>query len=585
MASVPYLNEFIRKNPRIPYVIAEIGVNHEGSLELAKKLIDLSKEGGAHAAKFQTYKAEKIAARQSPSYWDLTKEKTTSQFELFKKYDAFSEKEYAILADHCRKVGIDFLSTPFDLEAVDWLNPHVPFFKIASADITNIPLLRKVASTGKSIVLSTGASRPGEVDEAVAVLKKAGCPEIILLHCVLNYPCPDVNAHLDMIESMRKTYPDLSIGYSDHTVPDENLTAMTLATLKGAVVLEKHFTHDKTLPGNDHYHAMDAGDLRRFWRYLGKVNDLRGQGVKMSTKDEVLSRKNARRSIVTQGGVRKGERLTEKNLICKRPASGISPLHWEKALGASFKADFPDDHILQWSDLENVPADKVVAVVQARMGSSRFPGKMLQNLGGHSMIEWVLKRTLQAKRVQKVVLATTTQPEDDALAAKAKAMGVEVYRGDVDDVASRFWNAIQQGPNDAIVRVCADNPFVDPDEIDRLVEFYQATFPDYAYNHRPVDTSQRDGYADGFGAEIFPRRLLQEVVRHASPAQKEHVTKYIWDNRENFIFAGLAAPKEIQGADLRFDVDTPEDLRRLEPMAQKLGLQGKAADFVRMMRS
>ena len=240
-----------------PYVIAEIGVNHEGSLATAKLLIESAKRGGADAAKFQTYKAGLIASKFSPSYWDTSKEPTTSQYELFTKYDSFGEAEYKELAMHCKKHDIEFVSTPFDLGAVDMLNPLVRFFKIASADITNPPLLKKVAATGKPVILSTGASNIGEIDAALAILHSAGAKEICLMHCILNYPTRNENAHLGMLDDLRNRYPELLLGYSDHTLPNEQMTSLIAAHLLGAVVLEKHFTLDKTLPGNDHYHAMD----------------------------------------------------------------------------------------------------------------------------------------------------------------------------------------------------------------------------------------------------------------------------------------------------------------------------------------
>ena len=249
-----------------PYVIAEIGVNHEGSLATAKQLIELAHEGGAHAAKFQSYKANTLASKHSPAYWDTTKEATLSQHELFQKYDNFGAAEYIELADHAKKVGIDFVSTPFDDEAVDYLAPIVSFYKIASADITNTPLLRRVARIGKPIVLSTGASTLDEVDGAIETLGVAGATDIALLHCILNYPCENVNAHVRMIGGLQDRYPNHIIGYSDHTVPDAEMTAMSIAYALGAVVLEKHFTHDKSLPGNDHYHAMDVHDLSRFMK-------------------------------------------------------------------------------------------------------------------------------------------------------------------------------------------------------------------------------------------------------------------------------------------------------------------------------
>ncbi len=205
----------------LPYVIAEIGVNHEGSLETAKQLIESAKRGGADAAKFQTYKAGLIASKFSPSYWDTSKEPTTSQYELFTKYDAFGEAEHKI----------EFVSTPFDLGAVDMLNPLVRYFKIASADITNPPLLKKVAATGKPVILSSGASNIDEIDAALTILRSAGAKEICLMHCILNYPTRNENAHLGMLIDLRNRYPELLLGYSDHTLPNEQMTSLISAHL------------------------------------------------------------------------------------------------------------------------------------------------------------------------------------------------------------------------------------------------------------------------------------------------------------------------------------------------------------------
>ena len=336
----------------LPYVIAEIGVNHEGSLELAKRLIELAKEGGADAAKFQTYKADTLASRHSPAYWDLSKEPTTSQHKLFQKYDSFGPAEYRALAKHCEEVEIDFVSTPFDSAAVELLDPPMPFFKIASADLTNTPLLRQVAETGKPIVLSTGASNSDEIRSAVETLRNAGCSELSLLHCVLNYPTADENAHLGMITGLRRDYPEIVIGYSDHTVPDDSMTALTTAYLLGARVIEKHFTHDKSLPGNDHYHAMDVDDLRTFVRNVGRVHVMIGSGSeKEPVETEEISRLNARRSIVLDADVRAGEVLSEKLLTYKRPGTGVSPVHWDAVIGRRAARDLEKDHVLQWTDL------------------------------------------------------------------------------------------------------------------------------------------------------------------------------------------------------------------------------------------
>lgn len=351
---MPFPTDNGRHQPtvRAPYVIAEIGVNHEGDLDTAKRLIDLAKEGGADAAKFQTYKADKIASKHSPAYWDTNAEPTTSQRKLFEKYDAFGPDEYAALAAHCDSVGIDFASTPFDAEAVEFLNPMMTYFKVASADLTNIPLLRQVAGKGKPILLSTGASTLAEIDNAVNELKGHGCEEMYLLQCTLNYPCPRENANLNMIDGLARTYPTIGTGYSDHTHPDPDMMILTAAWLKGATILEKHFTHDKTLPGNDHYHAMDVDDLKKFRANVAMLIDTLGSDFKHPLPSEAPAREHARRSIVLARDVAAGSVITEDDLTYKRPGQGISPLHWDDVIGMRASADLLEDHLLRWADLE-----------------------------------------------------------------------------------------------------------------------------------------------------------------------------------------------------------------------------------------
>lgn len=342
------IGNFEIKNNLSPYIIAEIGVNHEGSIELAKRLIDEAKEGGAHAAKFQSYKAEKIASKNSPAYWDQTKEPTDSQYKLFKKLDSFGEDEYRELAEYCKSVDIDFMSTPFDLDAVDFLNPLMPAFKIASADITNVPLIRKCAATGKPLIMSTGASTLPEIEFAIDTAKKAGATEIALLHCVLNYPTPIENAQLGMIRKLKQVFPDFLIGYSDHVAPDSTISALEMASLLGSVIVEKHFTHDKSLPGNDHYHAMDKEDLKRYCEKMSVYYSMNGNG----DKDLDLERAaitHARRSIVVNGDIQKGTVFSEDNLIAKRPGHGISPIHWDNIIGKTAACDIEDDELLEWN--------------------------------------------------------------------------------------------------------------------------------------------------------------------------------------------------------------------------------------------
>ena len=334
------------------YVIAEIGVNHEGEIEAAKALIESAARGGASCAKFQTYKAETIVRPDSPAYWDLEEEPTKSQFELFKKFDGLSKADYEDLANYCKTVGIDFASTPFSLEAVRWLAPLMPFIKIASADITNVPLLREAAAQKKPVILSTGASDLWEIANAITALEDYGASEIVVMHCVLNYPTEARNANLAMITSIRNCFPQVAIGYSDHTRADSELTALSVAHSLGAHVLEKHFTLDKSKKGNDHYHSMDEHDLRLFLKRLALRDEYLGKStLKVSLPSESSARLHARRSLVAKKLIKQGELLDETNVTCLRPGDGISPVLWDKVTGSVARKTIEAGSKLEWDML------------------------------------------------------------------------------------------------------------------------------------------------------------------------------------------------------------------------------------------
>jgi sialic acid synthase SpsE len=347
MKIVDFLNSYNANLIRKPYLIAEAGVNHEGSMDLAKRLIDEAKEGGADAIKFQTYKAETIASKDSPYYWDITKEPTRSQFELFKKYDKFWKKEYEALKVYCDKTEIEFLSTPFDAESAKFLNDLMPVFKISSSDITNLPFIDLQCKFNKPIILSTGASYLWEVQRAVDRIEKNG-NKLCLMHCVLNYPTPNKNANLGMIWDLKMKFPKHVPGYSDHTLPQEMEVVMK-SVLLGAAVVEKHFTFDKSLPGNDHYHAMDKGDLKLFWKKWEETEDLLGGFYLTSIPDEEPARKNARRSLVAAKDIPEGKVIEESDLTWKRPAHGISPSFFNELIGKKATIRIDEDSVLQWN--------------------------------------------------------------------------------------------------------------------------------------------------------------------------------------------------------------------------------------------
>jgi len=332
-----------------PYVIAEAGVNHEGDMDIARRLIEEAAEAGADAIKFQTYRAETLASRESPAYWDITKEPTLSQYELFGKYDKFWKKEFEELKYFCDIQPIEFLSTPFDSESVEFLDDLMDVFKISSSDITNKPFIELIAERGKPIILSTGGAELAEIHDAVSWIEQYDVP-ISLLHCVLNYPTDDSSANLLMIRGLQKEFPNKLIGYSDHTMPSD-MKNLELAVLLGAEILEKHFSHDKSLPGNDHYHAMDKDDLKIFLKNIERIEVILGSQKVIALPSEACAIKNARRSLVASCDISKGVKMRKEYLTWKRPGHGISPKHIDTVTEKEAKQDIQRDQILQWEML------------------------------------------------------------------------------------------------------------------------------------------------------------------------------------------------------------------------------------------
>ena len=349
-------------------LIAEIGVNYYdiakkmgiSDMEAAKLMVREAKAAGVTAVKFQTYRAETLAAKESPSYWDLSEEPTTSQYELFKKFDSFGEKEYRQLKEYCDEAGIEFLSTAFDVESADYLDELMNVYKISSSDLSNIPFIEYQAKKDKPILLSVGASNLDEIEKAVDTIRSVNDRELVLLHCVLEYPTPLEHANLLKIRTLCEQFPDCYIGYSDHTKPTEDADVIKTAYNLGAVLVEKHFTLDKTLKGNDHYHAMDPKDAKMIIKAIERMDMLRGSGDLVSLETEEAARNNARRSLVSAVDIKKGDLITAGMLTFKRPASGISPADIETVIGHEAACDIPEDTVLQRNMIEamELPDDK-----------------------------------------------------------------------------------------------------------------------------------------------------------------------------------------------------------------------------------
>lgn len=339
-----------------PYLIAEIGVNYYDTakemnitpLEAAKLYIKEAAEAGIDCAKFQSYKAGTIVSKNSPAYWDTTKEPTKTQYELFQKFDSFGKDEYKILSDYAHELGIDFTSTPFDYDSSDYLYDMVDFYKISSSDLSNLPFIKHIGSKGKPVIISVGAAYLSEVDEGIRALKEAGCSDITILHCVLSYPTAPEDANLRIIETLKKDFPDVKVGFSDHVAPDP--TMMTLATsyLLGAEVIEKHFTLNKKLSGNDHYHAGDPSDFKKAIENFKWIDKILGSSEKTVLDCELVPRREARRSLVLTRDMKAGEIIKKEDIMPKRPGIGISPVYADIVIGRKVVKDLEEDTILTW---------------------------------------------------------------------------------------------------------------------------------------------------------------------------------------------------------------------------------------------
>lgn len=336
-------------------LIAEIGVNYYdiakkeqiSPIEAAKLMIYKAKEAGIHAVKFQTYKAATLAAKESPSYWDLSEEKETSQYSLFRKFDALGEQEYRELSEYCESVGIEFLSTPFDVESADYLEPLMNIYKISSSDLNNLKFIEYQAKKNKPIILSVGASDEDEIREALECIRRHNDKIIVLMHCVLEYPTPYEHANLNKIVSLAEKFQDVVIGYSDHTKVEQNYDVIKTAYLLGARVIEKHYTLDKSLAGNDHYHAMDDLDAKNIIRQIDYIEKIRGSYEIKCLASENVARLNARRSLVASCDIKKGMIITEEMITYKRPGTGILAKNFDLIVGKKAACDIQEDTILQ----------------------------------------------------------------------------------------------------------------------------------------------------------------------------------------------------------------------------------------------
>jgi N,N'-diacetyllegionaminate synthase len=329
------------------FIIAEAGVNHNGSVELAKQLIDVAVEAGADAVKFQTFKAEKLVSKhaQKADYQKQTTSVDETQYEMIKKLE-LDENAHRTLINYCKGKKILFLSTPFDHDSIDLLNSfEMPIFKIPSGEITNLPYLRHIGSLGKEVILSTGMSNLNEVQDALALLIKAGTSKerITVLHATTEYPCPVDEVNLRAMETLHATLV-IKVGYSDHT---KGIEVPIAAVAMGACVIEKHFTLDRTMDGPDHKVSLEPDELKAMVQAIRNIEQALGDGVKTPSKSERKNIAVARKSILASRPIKIGETFSENNLIVKRPGNGISPMRWDEIVGHTATRNFLADELIE----------------------------------------------------------------------------------------------------------------------------------------------------------------------------------------------------------------------------------------------
>ena len=332
-------------------IIAEAGVNHNGNFELAKKLVDKAVEAGADIVKFQTCKAENVISRYADKaeYQKVTTGDADTQLDMVRKL-MLTYEEYGKLKDYCDERGIGFLSTAFDLPSVDYLHSiGMKLWKIPSGEITNLPLLIKIAELHEPIIMSTGMSELKEVGEAVKVLKEHGAGEITLLHCTTEYPAPYADVNLKAMETMKEAF-DLPVGYSDHT---KGIEIPTAAVALGACVIEKHFTLDRNMEGPDHKASVEPQELKAMVEAIRHTEVAIGDGVKRVSASELKNQDIARKSIIAAKAIRKGDVFTEDNVTTKRPGSGLNPMRWFELLGKTAKHDYEEDYLIEKDELDD----------------------------------------------------------------------------------------------------------------------------------------------------------------------------------------------------------------------------------------
>ena len=330
------------------YIIAEAGVNHNGDIEIAKKMIDVASEAGVDCIKFQTFKADKLVVKNAPTAeYQMQSTGTNSQFDMLKKLELSSDS-FRSLKEYALDRGVDFCSTAFDNESIEFLyDLGLKFWKIPSGELTNVPYIEKIAKYNMPIIMSTGMAEISEIDYIVNLIRKYNDNELIILHCNTEYPTPFQDVNLSAMDVLKERYA-VKVGYSDHT---KGIEVPIAATALGAKVIEKHFTLDRNMEGPDHKASLEPNELKKMVESIRNIEKAIGNKVKFVTESESKNKSVARKSIVAAKQIKKGEIFTAENLSVKRPGTGISPLKWHDILGKKSQFDYDKEELIKLEEV------------------------------------------------------------------------------------------------------------------------------------------------------------------------------------------------------------------------------------------
>jgi N-acetylneuraminate synthase/N,N'-diacetyllegionaminate synthase len=524
------------------FFIAEIGSNHNGKLSQAKELVEAAADSGADAVKFQNFTADGLVNKKlRPDFY-----KIINRFSLPPEW-------IPDLKTYADQKGIVFLSTPFDLAAVDLLKSvKMVAYKISSGDITNIPLIRKVARQKKTVLLASGMANVKEIENAIRVIKSEDNEEIVLLYCVSLYPPALEDIDLRIIQTLSERF-DLITGFSDHTT---SLVIPLAATVIGAKVIEKHVTLSRKMKGPDHVFAIEMEELRQLISMIRETEDCLKSGKIGPVSAEMEDRTKGRRGIFAKEKILKGETIRSSKLTTVRPSVGLDASKWDSVVGHKARKDIDLYDPLDRSVIGKKA--KVAAFIQARMASTRLPGKVLMDLAGKPVLQHVVDRVSRCELIDDIIVATSFESSDDPIEKHCKKNGIKFFRGEHEDALSRFVEAARVFKSDIIVRITADCPLIDPLVISEVIKNHIRS--EYEYSHILAEEKYRQALPRGENVEVFWKETLDKLDRLSTTKdQREHITILI-DQKPGLFSVNRIEPKsELSRPQYRLTLDTIED--------------------------